>query len=293
MNKKTIGNQKTIKDIYLESIEALADAGLENPSLEARVMVCEAFMLGGAEFFSKPSDIPHDEMILKLESMLERRAQGEPLAYILGRKEFFSRDFMLTPSVLIPRADTELLVEETLGILKGFPPSASVLEIGTGSGCVAITVALESRIKKILATDISQDALLVAEENARRLGVLDKIEFLLGDMFEPLEGSKFDIVVSNPPYVSESEFGELENGVKKYEPHCALFGGESGLSYLRSIIYSAVDVLKPGGYCVVEMGFSQRAEVVEIFGSRGYSEVGVAHDLAGRPRVVKGKWKES
>ena len=216
---------------------------------------------------------------------LDRRASGEPLQYITGHQEFWGLDLLVTPAVLIPRPETEHSVEAALELLRDIE-SPRTIDVGTGSGCIALALASELPTAKIDAVDISAEALQIASRNAQRLGLGDRIEFAQSDLLGKYVdlGPTYDMVVSNPPYVGESEAEKLQIEVRQHEPHCALFGGEQGLDIYRRLIPQARQMLKPGGWLVMEIGFSQERAIHELL--REWREVRSVPDLRGIPRVV-------
>jgi len=233
-----------------------------------------------------------------LEKLIKRRISGEPLQYILGHQEFWSIDFKVDSRVLIPRPETELLVEQSLSILSEtlFKRPPFVLEIGTGSGAVAISLAKEVRNIFLVATDISGDALMLAKENAKSSGLLHQIQFVKGNLFDPFrllkEREPFDLILSNPPYITCSEIGGLVREVRDYEPIIALNGGEDGLTFYRTIISEAPFYLKKGGWLLLEMGQAQGKEVTELIEKMGdFLAPQRYQDLSGIDRVVKAQRK--
>jgi len=216
-----------------------------------------------------------------------RRRTGEPAAYITGRREFYGVALHITPDVLIPRPETELLVELALERLSPGAP-ARVLELGTGSGAVAIALATERPELGIVATDVSEAALVLARRNARDHGA--EIAFVLSDWFDALGPEQFDLIVSNPPYVAARN-AHLERGDVRFEPRLALVGGEDGLGCIREIAAGAQTRLLPGGGLLVEHGYDQGDRCVELLGALGYAEVADFHDLAGWPRACAGVWR--
>jgi len=231
--------------------------------------------------------------------LLARRARAEPIAYLTGEREFFGRTFRVTPDVLIPRPETELVVEEALACVTklrtdsaNLPPPL-VLDVGTGSGCIAITIALEQPPVRVVATDISDAALAVAMDNARRLDAADRVTFrhgpLMADWNEPA-----DLIVSNPPYVAGADRGALPDDVVRYEPATALFGGEDGLDVIRALIPAAAAALVPGGWLVMEVGLGQADEVQRLIrDAPGLDVVRLRADLQRILRVVVARRSES
>jgi len=217
---------------------------------------------------------------------LERRAAGEPLQYITGHQEFWGLDLVVTPAVLIPRPETEHAVEAALDLLRGMD-SPQLVDVGTGSGCIALALASELPLARIDGVDISDAALDVAHRNAARLGLADRIAFWPSDLLERyLDGSpSFDLVVSNPPYVGDSEANKLQVEVREHEPHRALFGGgKEGLDIYRRLLPQAARVLKRNGWLVMEIGYTQERAILELLSD--WNQVRSIPDLQGIPRVV-------
>jgi len=216
---------------------------------------------------------------------LERRATGEPLQYITGHQEFWALDLLVTPAVLIPRPETEHSVEAALELLSGIE-SPRIVDVGTGSGCIALALAAELPNAKIDAVDISADALEIARRNAHRLGLSKRVEFARSDLLSNCLdlGPMYDLVISNPPYVGESEADKLQVEVRQHEPHFALFGGEQGLDIYHRLIPQAHQVLKPDRWLVMEIGFSQEQAIHQLL--REWRDLRSMPDLGGIPRVV-------
>lgn len=253
----------------------LQAAGVAAPQLEAQILVGHVLLVDRVFLLAHPETEFPD---LAGEALLMRRLAGEPLAYIVGWREFYGRRFKVSPAVLVPRHETEHLIEAALDY---GPPAASVLDIGTGSGIIAVTLGLERPAWQVSAVDISQDALEVAKANAYELGA--RVDFQLSDLFENVSGHYY-LIVSNPPYVGESD--PLPNEVRDFEPHTALFAGENGLAIYRRLAEEAPPFLKPGGKLLLELGFGQLPEVQEIFESNGWRMIQAINDLALIPRVV-------
>lgn len=236
------------------------------------------FLSGGADTGDAPG---------RLAPLLERRAAGEPLQYVLGEWDFFGRGFLLSRDTLIPRPETEGLVERALEVLRRKGPAPSLaLDVGTGSGAIAVTLAAEVPGARVVATDVSAGALRTARGNARRLGAASRVDFVRCDAYSALKcGGRFDVVVSNPPYVADGEWPCLPPAVRDFEPPGALLGGPDGLSVLRRLAAGAEGLLAPGGELWCEIGASQRAAAASLpCGSLRF--LGVFRDLPGRDRYA-------
>jgi release factor glutamine methyltransferase len=218
------------------------------------------------------------------QAAITRRAHHEPVQHIVGKQEFYGRDFIVNRLVLIPRPETEHLVEAALAIC---PQPKCVLDIGTGSGILAITLALELPGTTVTATDISTAALAVAQKNAQQLDAGERIQFVVSDLFAALDDEQFDCIVSNPPYVATSEV--LEPQVREYEPATALYAGEDGLTIYCRLIPEAVEHLAPGGHLLLEIGHGQRDSLQRLLAQSGLEDIRFVNDLQGIPRVAMGR----
>jgi release factor glutamine methyltransferase len=228
------------------------------------------------------------DFIAHYEPLIERRARREPVAYIRGVQEFWSRDFLVTPAVLIPRPETELVVEEFLARLPGDAPARRrrVADIGTGSGCIAVTVAAERPYLEVIATDVSEAALDVAQINAGRHDVSDRIAFRQAAYLTGSTGV-FDFILANPPYVTESDYQNLAPEVREYEPALALVAGEDGFRDIRQIVDLGTALLAPGGTMLIEIGYDQADAVVDLVaGFPALRLAGISNDLQNIPRVA-------
>lgn len=226
------------------------------------------------------------------DRLIARRASREPMAYLIGQREFYGRPFQVTPDVLIPRPETEFVIDEVIGLTRARrDPDAGgrsprvIVDIGTGSGCIAVTLALELPQAKLLATDTSAGALRVAQDNARRHGVADRIEFRHGPFLAGF-ADPVDLVVSNPPYVPDADRASLAPEVAMFEPAAALFAGRDGLDVIRALVPRAAAALGPGGALVMEIGLGQATEVQRLVEKAGLTEVRLVPDLQGIPRVI-------
>lgn len=263
-----------------------AQKGIENPRLDAEILL--AHVLGVQRIglylqFDKPLK---NEEVGGYRELVRRRGMGEPAAYIIGVREFWSLPFRVAPGVLIPRPDTETLVEEALKRPDG---DCAVAEIGVGSGAVIISLLKERPTWRGVACDLSPDALKIAGANAREHGVEGRLELLLGDLTAPFAGKKFSLLVTNPPYIPTEEIGTLSREVRGHEPALALDGGPDGLDIFRRLADEVPALLLPGGEFLTEFGLGQGESVLELLEkSGGLSEIRLINDLTGRPRVAGG-----
>ncbi len=265
-----------------------------NPRLQAELLLAHTLKLTREGLYRQLQTRLEGKQEEVLNRLVGRRIMGEPLQYILGRQEFWSVDLRVDPRVLIPRPETEVLVEQALLLLSRRPHGEPcfVLEIGTGSGAIAIALSKEVGSLSVVATDISMGALLVAKENATLAGVAAQIHFLRGDLFRPFplrEGREpFDLVVSNPPYVSRSDISGLDREVKDFEPRVALDGGVDGLDFYQSMIPEAPGYLKDGGWLLLEVGQGQAPKVgAWVSETQAFVNPESIRDLAGIERVIK------
>jgi release factor glutamine methyltransferase len=277
----------TIKEALDFGGRFLSGKGITNPRLDTELLL--ANLLGTDRIFLfAHSELPlSGQQAATLRIQLEKRAEGFPLQYLLGHQEFYGRDFQVSPAVLIPRPETELLVEVALELIRGWPEETRVLDLGTGSGCIAVSLACESACLHVTGVDISAAALEVARSNAERNGCSERLEFLQGDLLAPVIERReyFHLIVSNPPYVARG-CGHLEPDVARYEPAAALFSGDTGLEIYDRILKEAGAVLRPNGLLVLELGFGLAEQVVEISRQSGWYVVLLRKDLAGIDRCL-------
>jgi release factor glutamine methyltransferase len=229
-----------------------------------------------------------DSAVHPLAEWVERRSFGEPIQYILGGTEFYGLPFCVTREVLIPRPETEFVVEKTLELAAAFS-APRIVDVGTGSGAIAVALAHKLTHAAIAAIDISAGALAVARENAKQNGVLERVRFLAGDLLAPVSGEQFEIVVSNPPYVAAGDANSLAVEVRDYEPAQALFAGDDGLAIYRRLIPGAFAALVSGGSVVLEIGYGQEAGVRALLSGAGFKEIEIVADLQGIPRVASAR----
>lgn len=277
-----------------QSTLRLKEKGIENPRLNAELLLAKSLNLSREELYKNFQEPLEEKKRLILESLIQRRISGEPIQYILGSQEFWSIDLKVDPRVLIPRPETELLVEQSLSILKQetFKGVPSVLEIGTGSGAIAIALAKELKEIFLVATDVSVEALELAKENIHAAGLKSQIQLINGDLFAPISFFKgegfFDLIVSNPPYIRRIDLPSLAKEIKDYEPLIALDGGPDGLNFYRKIISQAPHYLRGGGWLLLEIGQGQSDKVRELIRKENhFLKSEVLLDLSGIERVVK------
>lgn len=270
------------------SAEHLSKRGIESARLDAELLVAHVLGVSRLNLYVNFERPLTDEERESARELLKRRANREPVAYIVGEKEFYSLAFEVNSDVLIPRPDTEILVETIIDLDRaGALPQGAILDIGTGSGAVSVTLAHQLREREVVATDISADALAVARRNAERHGVADRIEFIEGDLTADL-CSPFAAIVSNPPYVPERE-RELLSAEVRHEPTVAIFSGEDGLDLIRRIVKQVPPLIMPNGWLAIEVGKGQARDVEALMVEVGLRETQIRKDLAGIERVVMGR----
>ncbi|HEX7361671.1 MAG TPA: peptide chain release factor N(5)-glutamine methyltransferase [Bryobacteraceae bacterium] len=271
----------TLQTALLQGAEILDKAAIPSPRLTAEVLLCHALGCERAYLYAHGADELKQLPWIHYGRYLNDRLQGKPAQYITHRQEFYGRDFYVDPNVLIPRPETEHLVEAALSYAKE-NPGARALDVGTGSGAIAITLALETG-GEVLASDISLPALAVAERNRRTYRA--QIRFFASDLLAAVRPASIDLLVSNPPYVPAVDAANMQTEVRDWEPQTALFAGPSGLEIYQRLIAAAESVIKPGGRLLLELGYQSLAGVREMLAAR-WRDMAVTHDLAGWPRVI-------
>jgi len=270
-----------------EAVRRLRRAGFLQPRLQAQVLLGHVLECDRTRLLTRDRELVSAPDVAKVETLLHRRVQGEPLQYLTGVQEFRSREFHVDRRVLIPRPETEDAVDACLELVQGSP--ARIADVGTGSGCIAISLALELPGSRLTGIDLSADALQVAQANARELAPDADITWLQGDLLQPLDeaGPPLDLIVSNPPYVTVLEHRGLATEVRDHEPREALVSGASGLEVIRRLVDAAPRYLAPGGGLVLEIGLGQWSAVRQMIRNTGsYREPAVRSDLQGIPRIV-------
>ena len=275
----------TIHSALLQGAKLLEDDFIAVPRLTAEVLLAHALGREREYLYAHPEEELSENAWIHYGRYLHQRLNGKPTQYIVGRQEFYGRDFRVTPDVLIPRPETEHLVEASL---KRICPDDRVLDVGTGSGAIAATLALESAAR-LCASDVSLSALRIAVENALRLGAA--VDFIACDLASAVAARSIDLLVSNPPYVPRTDQPSLQREVRDYEPDVALYGGPTGLELYERLIEDAPRVLRPKGWLLFELGYNSLEPVRGMLRSR-WTDINVEHDLAGFPRVLAARLLE-
>jgi release factor glutamine methyltransferase len=300
-----VATERSIRALLKQGLDQLRIAGVPSFTLAAELLLLHVTGQDRTWLYSHPEEILSEPTAEAYLALLASRSSGIPTQHLTGKQEFWGLEFEVTPDVLIPRPETEHLIEVALDrlavreIRAGRQPrlngeNVTLVDIGTGSGCVAVTLAKELSAATVYATDISKAALEVARRNAAKLGVFDRIQFLESNLFEAFFGSPatshkprlFDLILSNPPYVSLRDAESLPIEVREHEPHAALFGGEEGYELYGALVPQAAEHLKPGGLLVLELGYNSLPAVEPLFDRDDWVNVGVTKDLAGIPRVI-------
>jgi release factor glutamine methyltransferase len=276
----------TIAEAVSYGAKVLQDNEVVEPRRESALLLTLATGKDRAFLIAHPEAALDRAEEQKFREYIERRASHEPFQYISGHQEFFGLDFSVSPDVLIPRPETEAVVEASIEVLRD-KHSPEFLEVGVGSGCISVSILDSLKKARGVAGDVSQSALRVAAGNAAIHGVDDRLEFLISDVFESIGRRRFDLVVSNPPYVPFDDLNALQPEVRDFEPVNSLSDGRDGLSIIRRLVEGSPDRLKKGGWLILEIGFSQSAAVAEMFNAAVWKEFEMLPDLQGIPRIVR------
>jgi release factor glutamine methyltransferase len=288
MNAGVQTETATISSALRDAATRLTAARIVSAGLDAEILLAFALGIERGRVYMNGDRALVGAALARFRALVSRRADGEPVSYIIGRREFWSLDFIVTPAVLTPRPETELLVEAALKLVAA-NSSPRILELGTGSGAIAVALAKEIPGAQIVATDISTDALKVARENARRHGVENRISFVAGDLFDAVAQMTFDAIASNPPYIRDADIAALPRDVRGFEPLISLDGGADGMDFYRRIAREAPRYLNARGFIAVEIGAGMGEEVARRFAEAGFDGVRVEKDLAGLERVVSAR----
>ena len=275
-----------LKQALASAVERLEAADVGSPRLNAETLLMFVLGVNRAYLYAHPERELNFEEQARYDEVIAQRSTGMPSQYITGHQEFWGLDFVVTPAVLIPRPETEHLVETVLELAR-YLVKPRVVDVGTGSGCIALALANELKTAEVYAVDLSADALEIARANAARLQLDDRVKFLQSNVLEALaDVHDFDFVVSNPPYVGKNEADKVQRSVFEFEPRIAVFSGESGLDVIRPLIEQGHAALKPGGWLAMEIGYSMRDMVLELLYPTMWDNIRVVPDLQGISRVI-------
>ena len=278
--------------LLIEGATRLKEAGIDNPAKEVELFLCHILKSKRIDLYLNSMNTVTAKQINEFHSFVDRRIKNEPSAYIIGNTEFMTHVFKVNKHVLIPRPETELLVERSLEIINRSVKGYEILDLCTGSGVIAVSIVKRLPFVKMTASDISKNSLSVAVENAALNGVGDKIKFVRSDMFKTLKKTKYHMIISNPPYIAKKDMKNLMKDVKDFEPSQSLDGGREGLKFYKEIIKKAPEHLHPDGYLALEMGFAQSDKVKKIFMQGGRFDILKVHrDYAMIERVLLAKVK--
>lgn len=283
--------QWNIKELLDWITDFFTQKALDSPRLTAELLVSHILSLNRIELYTNFDRLVSKPNLDRLRRLVKRAAQNEPVAYLIGKCEFYSLEFEVTRDCLIPRPETELLVERAIEFLRQRPSKKLVCDLCTGSGCIAVATAKNVADTDFIATDISNSALQVAAQNARKHNVTERIKFLHGDLFEPLvpqiDKCWFDLVVCNPPYVTSGEYETLERNIKDYEPAGALLGGKDGLDIYRKICEQVIQFLKPDSAMIFEIGYAQGKSVTELLDqTKLFTDIHIEKDAHNNDRII-------
>jgi release factor glutamine methyltransferase len=281
-------NGATIAEALKEAGERLRAASVPNDLLDAQTLLAEATGKDRTYLIINFNQQLSEGILSAFRTMVDRRVAGEPLQYITGRQEFFGLDFEVTPDVLIPRPETELIVEEVIRIVQQDGVARPVIvDVGAGSGAIAVALARELSDARVIASDVSEAALRVAHRNAARHGLGDRVDFIAADLLDAFAEEEFtDFILSNPPYVSEKEMPSLQREVRDWEPRTALTDSNDGLSLYRRLLKDAPSRLRPGGHLICEMGYTQSEMISNMIDRRVWRAPKLLDDLQGIPRTI-------
>ena len=279
-----------LRELYIRGKKLLSYADIDSADIEASSLLAGSVGVDKLSIFTEPHKDVDEGLIEKYNDYLNRRINGEPYAYITGTREFYSLEFNVNKDVLIPRPETELVVE---AVLEKIPSNTdiTVFDAGTGSGCISVALGTLRDNLTIIGTDISNGAVKVAESNKILNGTEDSCNFINCDFLSAFKTGSADIIVSNPPYITDSDFEGLQREVRDFEPTLALLGGKDGLEQIRKIVVAAGDILKSEGWLIFEFGIGQADEVKEILSINGFVNIEIKKDLNGIDRIISGQWK--
>ena len=278
-----------ISESIQRASEILQNSGIHEPQREAKALLSLALQKDKIFLIAYPEYSLKEVEEKLFQDFIKRRANREPFQHIAGKQEFWGLDFVVTPDVLIPRPETELIVETGIGILRNLE-NPKFCEVGIGSGCISVSILHEIKNAKAIGLDISNKALQIAKKNAEKNSILNRLDLMISDVFDDLDTTeKFDLIISNPPYIPIADVPNLQIEVRDFDPHIALTDGKDGLSIIEKIIGKSPECLKPDGFLVLEIGFNQSDKVRQMFNLQIWQEIEFFRDLQGIPRIVKSR----
>jgi len=282
---------QTIQNLLNQTTQYLTDKGIDSPRLSAELLLCYVLQMQRIELYTHFDKTVTKEQVSNLQELVQRAGENEPIAYLTGKTEFYSLEFDISPACLIPRPETELLVERAIEFLRTRKGHQFVCDLCTGCGCIAVAIAKNFANAEIIATDISDAASETAAKNIEKHNLQNRIKLLCGDLFDAiiphLDVEKFDLIVCNPPYISAAEFEKLEKNVKDYEPRLSLYAGTDGLDIYRKIAKQVDDFLKADGALMLEIGYAQGQAVHKLLEDTGvFSEIRIEKDFHDNDRIV-------
>ena len=278
----------TVAEGLKEGSKVLREHAVAEPERESVLLMSHALKRDSTFIYAHPEYRLNAIESILFKAVVRRRAAHEPFQYIVGHQEFFGINFQVTPDVLIPRPETEILVQAAIDAFRN-QDNVRFLEVGVGSGCISVSILENLPDARALGVDASYKALVMAGTNAEKNGVAERLELQISDVYQSVDERDFDLVVSNPPYVSDRDLGSLQREVRDFEPHVALSGGPDGLDIVRRIIAGAPKLLKSKGMLLMEIGWDQSEKVQQILGSAGWKNIEMLPDLQGIPRIVSAR----
>jgi release factor glutamine methyltransferase len=292
-DEKTTTDAWTVGRLLTWTTDFLKGKGADSPRLDAEVLLAHARGCKRIELYTAFEEEPTEAVRTAFRELVGGRAKGTPVAYLVGQREFFSLNFDVTPDVLIPRPETETLVVRAIDLAKQHGGELRIADVGTGSGIIAVTMAKQVKKSQVMAIDVSPAAIEVAKRNAEKHGVADRVQFVESDLFSKVAvDKKFDLLLSNPPYVASEEMTTLQADVRDHEPHLALDGGKLGTEIIERLIPQAAERLNPGGWLLIEVGAENAGRVEELVrGNPTFELAETIKDIANLPRVVQAKRK--
>lgn len=275
----------SVKDLLEKARGRLRETS-DTPALDARILLGDVLKKDALYLLTHREELVNEAQETIFLAKVEERREGKPIAYLIGTKEFMGFSFKITEDTLIPRPDTELLVLEAVEQIKQ-RRYEKILDLCTGSGAIGLSIAKILEFTNVTLSDINKEALLVSMENGEKLGVDKRVGYIRSDLFQEIT-ERYDLITSNPPYISREDYGDLSHGVRDFEPELALYGGEDGLEFYKKISSQASKYLNPEGMIIFEIGYDQRQEVENMLRKNGYKNIKTLKDLSGRDRVVSG-----